>query len=252
MLASRCGRLWPNPSWSAVADQQVRKCDDLRSVLCILEPVCLCRLFDTAQPLPSVSCKQENGMIFGCRGTICSLERRSGGLGMQNESAGDRLASAQARRREPPPLAESVDHQAAELQWLLFSLGRCDRSPAPVQQSLACDPRNESAESGYHRRRNQTADTFAERSGCRPGKWYNRRGGNTCLPKHQGHWVMDEQNDSHHRRGQAAVERFPARIVSAGVAAIEPMEPASIGVMQCLEHVAQAGDAGPDNLSLKR
>ena len=94
-------------------------------------------------------------------------------------------------------------------------------------------------------------DEFAAHTDCRLGKWYYEGEGKACFAQLDGYRTMESPHVEVHRHGRAAVDAYHAGQFAAGVAAIEQMEIASMGVLENLERMAQHGANSPDILCLE-
>lgn len=89
---------------------------------------------------------------------------------------------------------------------------------------------------------------FAVHTDCRLGHWYYQGEGNACFSQLEGYRAMESPHADVHRHGRAAIDAYHASDFSTGVAAIEQMEKASMGVLDNLERMAQHGEKSPDIL----
>ena len=92
---------------------------------------------------------------------------------------------------------------------------------------------------------------FAAHTGCRLGKWYYEGEGKACFSLLDGYRAMETPHIDVHRHGRDAIEAYHAGDFPAGVAAVERMEKASMGVLDNLERMAQHGEKSPDILCLE-
>ena len=90
---------------------------------------------------------------------------------------------------------------------------------------------------------------FANHQHCRLGRWYYEGEGKTRFSHLDGYRAMETSHVEVHRHGRAAVEAHLGGDFAAGLAAIEQMEQASIGVQEGLERMAQHGEKSPETLS---
>lgn len=96
----------------------------------------------------------------------------------------------------------------------------------------------------------KSSSDLATHTTCRLGKWYYEGEGKACFSQLDGYRSMETSHIDVHRQGIAAVAAYHAGDFEIGVAAIEKMEKASIGVLNDLENMAQHGEKSPDILCL--
>ena len=101
---------------------------------------------------------------------------------------------------------------------------------------------------GLHDKR---ADEVASQTTCRLGHWYYEGEGKTRFSHLDGYRSMETPHTEVHRYGKAAIEAYQAGDFAVGLAAIEQMEAASIGVQDSLERMAQHGEKAPEQLCLR-
>jgi chromosome segregation ATPase len=95
------------------------------------------------------------------------------------------------------------------------------------------------------------AGDFSAHTACRLGKWYYEGEGKACFSRLEGYRTMEAPHVEVHQHGRAAIEAYRAGNFAAGVAAVEQMEKASMGVLENLERMARHGEQSPDILCLE-
>nr|WP_305073292.1 methyl-accepting chemotaxis protein [Propionivibrio sp.] len=91
-------------------------------------------------------------------------------------------------------------------------------------------------------------EEIATHTTCRLGQWYYEGEGKTRFSHLDGYRAMETPHVEVHRHGRAAIEAHQSGDFAAGLAAIEQMEQASIGVQEGLERMAQHGEKSPETL----
>ena len=96
----------------------------------------------------------------------------------------------------------------------------------------------------------KSPNDLATHTTCRLGKWYYEGEGKACFSQLDGYRSMEGAHIDVHRHGIAAAAAYHAGDFETGVAAVEKMEKASIGVLNDLESMARHGEKSPDILCL--
>ncbi len=95
---------------------------------------------------------------------------------------------------------------------------------------------------------NKHASDFSSHTSCRLGKWYYEGEGKGCYSQLPGYRQIETPHRGVHGSGATAIDHFHAGNYTAGLAALEEMEQASMLVLEELERMAVSGEA--DSASL--
>ena len=89
---------------------------------------------------------------------------------------------------------------------------------------------------------------FKDHHQCRLGQWYYGGEGRSCFSRLDGYKDMEARHKAVHSHAREGLERMSTGDLAAGLACLQKMENASLSVVDCLDRMARAGDAGKDAL----